>query len=62
MAEMIEFLGICGSKICINRDSVVYIQEAVVMGFNCTLICFKNGKKMYIDKEYSIVKDMLMEG
>ena len=57
MAKMIEFMGICGSKICINLDSIVYIQEAVVR--NCTLICFKNGKKMYIDKEYNMVKYML---
>ena len=59
---MIEFIGVCGKKIAIDPNSVNYIQESVLMDVPCTLICFKNNKKMFVIEEYDVVKKRLEKG
>lgn len=59
MTKMIELNGVCGNKIAIAPDSIEYLQECLFCGVKCTLICFRSGKKMYIDAEYRYLKEML---
>lgn len=56
---MIEFMGACGKKIAVDPNSVDYIQESVLMDIPCTLLCFKNSKKIFVNEKYDIVKKQL---
>lgn len=57
--SVVEFIGMCGKHVTIDMNHVEYIQEANVMGKPCTLICFSSGKKMFVDAEYALVRDLL---
>lgn len=54
-----EFIGMCGKHVTVDMNHVEYIQEDNVMGKSCTLICFASGKKMFVDAEYALVRDLL---
>ena len=56
--SVVEFLGRCGKHVTINMNRIEYIQEAKAMDKPCTLICFSSGKKMFVDAEYTLVKDI----
>ena len=57
--SVVEFLGIYGKHVTVDMNHVEYIQEAKIMGKPCTLICFTSGKKMFVDAEYALVRDIL---
>ena len=57
--SVVEFIGMCGKHVTINMNRIEYIQEAKAMDKPCTLICFSSGKKMFVDAEYTLVKDAL---
>ena len=57
--SVVEFLGMCGKHVTIDMNHVEYIQEAKAMDNPCTLICFSSGKKMFVDAEYALVRDLL---
>ena len=57
--SVVEFLGMCGKHVTVNMNHIEYIQEAKAMDKPCTLICFSSGKKMFVDAEYTLVKDAL---
>lgn len=55
-----EFIGMCGKHVTVDMNHVEYVQEDNVMGKPpCTLICFASGKKMFVDAEYALVRDLL---
>ena len=55
-----EFLDMCGKHVTVDMNHVEYIQEeANVIGKPCALICFSSGKKMLVDAEYALVRDIL---
>lgn len=54
-----EFIGMCGKHVTVDMNYIEYIQEDNVMGKPCTLICFASGKKMFVDAEYALVRDLL---
>lgn len=57
--SVVEFLGMCGKHVTVDMNHVEYIQKANVMGKPCALICFTSGKKMFVDAEYALVRDLL---
>ena len=57
--SVVEFIGMCGKHVTINMGHIEYIQEAKAMDKPCTLVCFTSGKKMFVDAEYTLVKDAL---
>ena len=57
--SVVEFIGMCGKHVTINMNRIEYIQEAKAMDKPCTLICLSSGKKMFVDAEYTLVKDAL---
>lgn len=57
--SVVEFLGMCGKHVTVDMNHVEYIQEAKAMDKSCTLICFSSGKKMFVDAEYALVRDLL---
>ena len=54
-----EFIGICGKHVTVDMNHVEYVQEAKVMGKPCALLCFTSGKKMFVDAEYALVRDII---
>ena len=56
--SVVEFIGMCGKHVTVNMNRIEYIQEAKAMDKPCTLICFSSGKKMFVDAEYTLVKDI----
>ena len=56
--SVVEFLGMCDKHVTVNMDHIEYIQEAKAMDKPCTLICFTSGKKMFVDAEYTLIKDI----
>lgn len=57
--SVVEFMGMCGKHVTVDMNHVEYIQEAKAMDKPCTLICFSSGKKMFVDAEYALVRDLL---
>lgn len=53
---MIEFVGVCGSKILVAPEHVESIQEATILKVPCTLIRFSSGKSVYLARDYTDVK------
>ena len=54
-----EFIDMCGKHVTVDMNHVEYIQEDKVMNKPCTLICFTSGKKLFVDVEYALVRDLL---
>ena len=57
--SVVEFLGMCGKHVTIDMNHVECVQEAAMENKPCTLICFTSGKKLFVDAEYTIVRDTL---
>ncbi len=53
-----EFIGMCGKHVTVDMNHVEYVHEGW-MGKPCTLTCFASGKKMFVDAEYALVRDLL---
>ena len=54
-----EFIDMSGKHVTADMNHVEYIQEDKVMNKPCTLICFTSGKKLFVDAEYALVRDLL---
>ena len=57
---VIELQGMCGKKVIIDLSHVEYIQDDKIMSKSCILICFTSGKKLFVDAEYTSVRDALI--
>ena len=57
--SVVEFMSMCGKHVTVDMNHVEYIQEAKAMDMSCTLICFSSGKKMFVDVDYALVRDLL---
>ena len=54
-----EFIDMCGKHVTVDMNHIEYIQEDKVMNKPCTMICFTSGKKLFVDAEYALVRDLL---
>lgn len=57
--SVVEFMDMCGKHVTVDMNHVEYIQEAKAMDKSYTLICFSSGKKLFVDAEYALVRDLL---
>lgn len=57
---IVEFIGACGTKVTVDLNHIEYIKEdKMIVGNPGTMIYFTSGNKLFVNAEYSSVRDML---
>lgn len=50
-----EFIGVCGCKVAINPDEVVFVCEKELLGVTLVNVKLKNGKSFLLKEEFDDV-------